>query len=92
MGNDVEAVPIYRCDGKVLPPKRAYENHGLAIEHLLTWTENRCQATLKVISSSCARIIGKFVQNPGNTEMHVTSSARLRITPNAAPNVLMTHE
>ena len=31
--DDVEAAPIYRCDGKVLPPIRPHENHGLAIEH-----------------------------------------------------------
>ena len=24
-------------------------------------------------------IIGKFIQNPGNTEMHVSSAARLRV-------------
>ena len=39
--DDVEAAPIYRCDGKVLPPTRPHKNHGLAIEHLPTWTESQ---------------------------------------------------
>ena len=38
--DDVEAVPIYRCNGKVLQPTRPHKNHGLAIEHLPTWTES----------------------------------------------------
>ena len=38
--DDVEAAPIYRCDGKVLPPTGPHENHSLAIEHLPTWTES----------------------------------------------------
>ena len=38
--NDVEVAPIYRHDGKVLPPMRPCENHCLAIEHLPTWTES----------------------------------------------------
>ena len=36
-------------------------------------------ATVEVIGSSCTWIIGKFIQNPGNTEMHITSAARLRL-------------
>ena len=38
--DDVEVAPIYRCDGKALPSTRLCENHGLAIEHLPTWTES----------------------------------------------------
>ena len=41
--DDVEAAPIYRCDGKVLQPTRPRENHGLVITHLPTWTESRCK-------------------------------------------------
>ena len=40
MEDDVKAAPIYRCDGKVLPPTRPHKNHGLAIEHLPTWMES----------------------------------------------------
>ena len=44
--DDVEVAPIYRCDGKVLPPTRPHENHGLAIEHLPTWMESQCKQPL----------------------------------------------
>ena len=43
----VEEAPIYRSDGKVLPPTRPCENHGLAIEHLPTWMESRCKQQSK---------------------------------------------
>ena len=39
----VEVAPIYRCDGKDSQPTRPCENHGLAIEHLLTWMESQCK-------------------------------------------------
>ena len=45
--DDVEVAPIYRCNGKALPPTRPCENHGLAIEHLLTWLESRCKQQSK---------------------------------------------
>ena len=45
--DDVEAAPIYRCDGKVLQPTRPGENHGLAIECLPTWMGSRCKQQLK---------------------------------------------
>ena len=45
--DDVEVAPIYRCNGKVLPPTRPHENHGLAIEHLSTWMESQCKQLLK---------------------------------------------
>ena len=38
--DNIEAAPIYRCNGKILPPTRPHENHGLAIEHLPTWMES----------------------------------------------------
>ena len=40
VNDDVEAAPIYRCNGKDQLPKRSCENHGLHIEHIPTWTEN----------------------------------------------------
>ena len=43
LDDDVEAAPIYRCNGKVLPPTRPHENHGLAIEPLPTWIESQCK-------------------------------------------------
>ena len=42
-------------------------------------------ATDAVISSSCTRIIGKYDQNPENTEMHVISVARFRLEPHTVP-------
>ena len=45
-----------------------------------------------VISSSCTRIIGKCFQNPGNTEMHVTSVVRFRIAPQTVPYGLMIND
>ena len=38
--DDVEAAPIYRCDGKAQPPTRPRKNHGLHIEHIPTWMES----------------------------------------------------
>ena len=40
--DNVEEAPIYRCEGKAPKPTRPHENHGLAIEHLPTWSES-CQ-------------------------------------------------
>ena len=37
--DDVEVAPIYRCNGKALPPIRPRENHGLAIDNLPTQME-----------------------------------------------------
>ena len=45
--DDVEATPIYRCDSKALLPKRYCKYHGLAIEHLPTWTESQCKQQSK---------------------------------------------
>ena len=74
VNDDVEVAPIYRCNGKDSQPPKPFENHGLDIEHLPTQI-----ATVEVIGSPCTRIIGKAIQNPGDTEMHITSAARLRI-------------
>ena len=56
--DNVEVAPIYRCDGKATHPTKPCENHGLAIEHLPTWTESHCKQQLKVICSPCSWIIG----------------------------------
>ena len=37
---DVEAAPIYRCNGETSQPIRPCENHGLHIEYIPTWTES----------------------------------------------------
>ena len=41
--DDVEAAPIYRCNGKVSQPTRPRENHGLLIGHIPTQTESQCK-------------------------------------------------
>ena len=87
--DDVEAAAIYRCDGKASQLARPCENHGLHMDHIPRWDRESMQAADTVISSSCIRIIGKYFQNPGNKEMHVTSVARLRFTPHTVPYGLM---
>ena len=79
--DDVEIAPIYRCNNKVLPPTRPHENHGLAIEHLPTCTENQCKQQSKSLVVPVHGSLEKIIQNPGNTEMQVTSAARLRLAP-----------
>ena len=45
--DNVEVAPIYRCNDKAPQPTRPCKNHGLAIEHLPTWTESRCKQQSK---------------------------------------------
>ena len=39
--DDVEAAPIYRCDGKAPQPTRPWGNHGLHMEWVPTWMESQ---------------------------------------------------
>ena len=42
MDDDIEAVPIYKCDGKDKQPiVRPHENHDLFIEWEATWMESQ---------------------------------------------------
>ena len=45
--DNVEEAPIYRCEGKAPKPTRPHKNHGLAIEHLPTWSESHQKPQLK---------------------------------------------
>ena len=45
--DDVEAAPIYRCDGKASQPIRPHKNHGLHTEHIPTWTESQCKKQMQ---------------------------------------------
>ena len=45
--DDVEAAPIYRCDGKAPQPIRPYKNHGLHIECIPTQTESQCMQKMQ---------------------------------------------
>ena len=38
--DNVEDAPIYRCEGKAPKPTRPRKNHGLAMEHVPTWSES----------------------------------------------------
>ena len=76
--DNVEVAPIYRCNGKESKPTRPHENHGLAIEHLPTWPESRCKQQLKSLVVPVQGSLEKIIQNPGDTEMYITSAARLR--------------
>ena len=39
--DDVEAAPIYRCNGKAQQPIISHVNHGLRMEHIPTWMESQ---------------------------------------------------
>ena len=39
--DDVEAAPIYRCDGKAHQPTRPCKNHGLCMQHIPTQMESQ---------------------------------------------------
>ena len=45
--DNVEEAPVYRYEGKAPKPTRPCENHGLAIEHLPTWSESHQKPQLK---------------------------------------------
>ena len=45
--DDLEAAPIYRCDGKASQPARPHENHGLHMEHIPTGTDSRCKQQMQ---------------------------------------------
>ena len=64
--DDVEAAPIYRCNGKAGQPLiRPWENHDLHMEWEPTQTEST-EATNTVKSRSCIWIIWHNFQNQGN--------------------------
>ena len=80
MDDDVEVAPIYRHDDKDSQPTRPCENHGLAIEHLPTWTESQCKQQSKSLVVPIQESLEKPSKIQGSQEMHVTSDARLRLT------------
>ena len=48
--DDVEAAPIYRCNGKASHPIRPHENHGLHMEHIPTWMESQCKQQMQPLA------------------------------------------
>ena len=47
--DDVEAAPIYRCDGKASQPIRPHKNLDLHMEHIATWIESRCKQQMQLL-------------------------------------------
>ena len=45
--DDIEAAPIYRCNGKASQPARPYENHDQYMECIPTWTESWCRQQMQ---------------------------------------------
>ena len=77
--DNVEVAPIYRCEGKATKPTRPHENHGLAIACLPTWLESHHKLQSKSFAVPTQGSLGQIIQNPGDTGMHITSVARLRL-------------
>ena len=66
--DNVEAAPIYRCDGKAPQPTRPRKNHGLATEHLPTWMESHCKQQLKSLAVPVQGSLGKWPKIQGMQE------------------------
>ena len=66
--DNVEVAPIYRCNGKATKPTRPCENHGLAIEHLPTWTESRSKLQSKSFVVPTQGPLGKSSKIQGMQE------------------------
>ena len=66
--DNVEVALIYRCNGKAPKPTRPHENHGLAIEHLPTWTESRNKPRLKSFAVPIQGALGKSSKIQGMQE------------------------
>ena len=66
--DNVEAAPIYRCNGKATQPTRPHENHGLTIEHLPTWTESRGKLQSKSFAVPIQGSLGKSSKIQGMQE------------------------
>ena len=59
--DDVEAAPIYRCDGRAKQPTIPCENHGLHMEQVPTWTESlQKQQTQSLVVPACRSLESTF--------------------------------
>ena len=81
MDDDVEAAPIYRCNGKGGQPIiRPHGNYNLCMKWEPTWMESqqKQQAKSKAVPTS-----GSLVENPKSRECdeHMWFVARFRIEP-----------
>ena len=66
--DNVEVAPIYRCEGKATKPTRPCENHGLAIEHLPTWSESHHKLQSKSFAVPTQGSLGKSPKIQGMQE------------------------
>ena len=66
--DNVEAAPIYRHKGKATKPTRPWENHGLAIEHLPTWSESHHKLQSKSFAVPTQGSLGKSPKIQGMQE------------------------
>ena len=66
--DNVEVAPIYRCDGKAIKPTRPRKNHGLAIEHLPTWSESHNKLQSKSFAVPNQGSLGKSSKIQGMQE------------------------
>ena len=79
--DDVEAAPIYRCNGRAKHPTRPCKNHDLHIGQVPTWTESWQQQQMQSLVVPACRSLESTSKNPGNAEMYIISVVRLRIRP-----------
>ena len=66
--DNVEVAPIYSCKGKANKPTRPCENHGLAIEHLPTWSESHHKLQSKSFAVPTHGSLGKSPKIQGTQE------------------------
>ena len=63
-----DVASIYRCDGKAPQPTRPCKNHGLAIEHLPTWTGSCSKQQSKSFAVPVQGSLGKSPKIRGMQE------------------------
>ena len=87
--DNVEAAPIYRCNGKATKPTRPCKNHGLAIEHLPTWSESHNKLQLKSFAVPTQGSLDKSSKIQGTQECTYILSQDLGLTPCIAQQIEM---
>ena len=82
--DNVEEAPIYRCTGKATKPTRPHQNHGLAIEHLPTWSESHHKLQSKSFVVPIQGSLGKSSKIQGTQECTYLLSQDLGLTSHIA--------
>ena len=68
--DDVEAAPIFRCDGKAKQPARPCKNHGLHMEWVPTWTESQQKQQMQSLVVSACRSLNPLAKSREHRIMH----------------------